>query len=285
MDPSPPASGDKGAKLLTVEDVLRLPSPPPDQRFAYGPDPNQFGELRLPKTPGPHPVAIVIHGGCWRAEYNLNHISSFCAALARNGIATWTFEYRRVGNPGGGWPGTFDDIARGATGLRSRAQRFDLNLNRVVAVGHSSGAQLALWLAGHVRDAKQSTLFALNPIPLRGVVALAGITDLRRAAEIGICGEALEKLMAGSPAVFPERYRAVSPVEMLPLGVAQHLIHGARDPFVPVKMSEDFVALARKVGDKALLTIVPDAGHFELIVPEYPAAQEAIACIKSLLKE
>jgi acetyl esterase/lipase len=284
MDPTPPPPSAKEAGLLTIEDVLRLPSPQPDQRFAYGPDPNQFGELRLPKTHGPHPVAIVIHGGCWRAEYSLNHISSFSAALARNGIATWTFEYRRVGNSGGGWPGTFDDIALGATSLRTRAQRFDLDLDRVVAVGHSAGAQLALWLAGHFRDAKQSTLFAQNPIPLRGVVALAGITDLRRAAQIGICGEALEKLMAESSTAHPDRYRAASPVEMLPLGVVQHLIHGARDPFVPVKMSEDYVAVARKRGDKAHLTVLPDAGHFELIVPEYPASQEAIACIKSLVK-
>ena len=285
MSSKAPFGNDELHRLLTIEDLLRLPSPPPDQRFAYGPDPNQFGELRLPKNPGPHPVAIVIHGGCWRAEYNLNHIAGFSASLARNGIAAWTFDYRRVGHPGGGWPGTFDDIARGAASLRARARRFDLDLNRVVAVGHSAGGQLALWLAGHVRDAKQSTLFAMNPIPLRGVVVIAGITDLRRAAEAGICGDMVEKLLGGSPKVVPERYRAASPVELLPLGVAQHLVHGARDSIVPVKMSEDFVEVAQKQGDKALSTILPDAGHFEPIVPDTPASQQVIACIKSLLGE
>jgi acetyl esterase/lipase len=279
-----PSSEDQPS-LLTIQDILRLPSPPPDQRFAYGPDPNQVGELRLPKKSGPHPVALVIHGGCWRAEYDLNHIAGFSASLARNEIATWTFDYRRVGHPGGGWPGTFNDVAHGAASLRARARRFDLDLNRVVAFGHSAGGQLALWLAGHVRDAKQSTLFAMNPIPLRGVVVLAGITDLRRAAEAGICGDMLEKLMGGSPKVVPERYRAASPVELLPLGVAQHLVHGAKDSVVPVKMSEDFVEAAQKQGDEAILTVLPDAGHFEPLVPDSPDAQKVIEIVKLLLKE
>jgi acetyl esterase/lipase len=285
MVPPLPSSNGRDVKLLTVEDVMRLPSPPPDHRFAYGPDPNQFGELRLPKTRGPHPVAVVIHGGCWRAEYDLNHISSFSAALAREGIAAWTFDYRRVGQSGGGWPGTFEDIAHGAASLRLRARRFDLNLNRVVAVGHSAGGQLALWLASHRRAQKPSPLSALNPLPLRGLVILAGITDLRRAAQAGICGEALRKLLGGGPETFPDRYRSVSPIELLPLGVAQHLIHGGLDSIVPISMSEKFVETSRRLGDQAQLTVLPEAGHFEPIVPETLASQEVIAHIKLLLGE
>ncbi len=264
---------------------MRLPSPPPDQRFAYGPDPNQFGELRLPKTRGPHPVAIVIHGGCWRAEYNLNQIASFSAALARNGIATWNFDYRRVGQPGGGWPGTFDDIVRGAESLRARARRFDLDLNRVVAVGHSSGGHLALWLAGQRRERRPNVLSAMNPLPLQGLVVLAGITDLRRATETEICGEALKRLLGGEPQVFPERFRAASPIERLPLGIPQYLFHGRLDSIVPVEMSEDYVSAAKRHGDRATLTVLPEAGHYELIVPDTPASQEVLAQIKLLLSE
>ncbi len=285
MAPPLPRSSGRDGRLLTIEDVLRLPSPPPDQRFSYGPDPNQFGELRLPKTRGPHPVAIVIHGGCWRAEYDLNHISSFSAALAEEGIAAWTFDYRRVGQSGGGWPGTFEDVARGAASLRPRARRFDLDLNRVGAIGHSAGGQLALWLASQRRARKPSPLSALNPLPLRALIILAGITDLRRAAEAGICGEALRKLMGGDPRTFPDRYRSVSPIELLPLGVAEHLIHGGKDSIVPPSLSEDFVAAAQKVGDKAQLTILPEAGHYELIVPGTSASQEVIARVKLLLGE
>ncbi|MGE5327360.1 MAG: alpha/beta hydrolase family protein, partial [Deltaproteobacteria bacterium] len=265
-------------------DVLRLSSPPPDQWFAYGPDPNQCGELRLPKSRGPHPVVMVIHGGCWRAEYNLTHITGFSAALARNGIAAWTFDYRRIGNPGGGWPGTFEDVARGAASLRIRENRFDLDLNRVVAVGHSAGGQLALWLAAHIRDARQSALLATKPIPLRAVVALAGITDLRLGREAGVCGDAITRLLGGAPEDVPERYRAASPLELLPLGVPLHLIHGAKDTVVPVTMSEDYVEAAQRLGDKAALTILPDAGHFEAIAPDSPASQKAIECIMSILR-
>lgn len=271
------------SRLLTVEDVLHLPTPPPDQWFAYGPDPNQCGELRLPKSRGPHPVAMVIHGGCWRAEYDLTHITGFSAALAQNGIAAWTFDYRRIGNAGGGWPGTFEDVARGAASLRTRANRFDLDLSRVVAVGHSAGGQLALWLAAHIRDAKQSTLLAAKPIPLRAVVVLAGITDLFRGREAAICEDAIERLLGGPPESVPERYRAASPMEFLPLGIPQHLVHGAKDSVVPVKLSEDYLAAAQRKGDKAVLTILPDAGHFEAIAPDSPASGEVIALIKSLL--
>jgi acetyl esterase/lipase len=283
MSPSQPSGKDEPARLLTIQDLVCLPTPPPDHSFSYGPDPNQFGELRLPKTPGPHPVGIVLHGGCWLAEYNLNHISGFAAALAQNGIAAWTFNYRKVGHPGGGWPGTFEDIAQGAASLRARARRYDLNLSKAVVIGHSAGGQLALWLASHARKARQSTLSTRKPIPLLGVFVLSGITDLRRAFEAGICGAALENLLGGSPRAFPDRYRAASPAELLPLGVDQHLMHGSKDSFVPVSMSEDYVKTARSRGDNASLTVIPDAGHFELIAPDSVASRHVIASIKILL--
>src|SRR5580765_8107527 len=100
--------------LFMWQDILQLPLPRPGERIAFGLDSLQFGELRLPEGAGPHPVVIVIHGGFWRAAYNLDHISHLCVALNKAGIATWSLEYRRLGNPGGGWPGTLQDVAVGA---------------------------------------------------------------------------------------------------------------------------------------------------------------------------
>ena len=256
---------------LTLSEALGLRSPPPDHRFAYGADREQFGELRLPKSHGPHPAAIVIHGGCWRAEYNLNFIASFAAALARAGIASWNLEYRRVGNPGGGWPGTFQDVVRGATYLRRLAPRFGLDLNRVVAVGHSAGGHLALWLAAQKRATGTSPRSSLKPIPLLGGVSLAGISDLRRARQDCSCAEIVGRLMGGRAESFPERYRTASPVELLPLGIPQRLIHGAKDTSVPLKLSEDYTAAARALGDDVQLVILPHAGHFEPIAPKSAA--------------
>src|ERR1700722_19395181 len=94
--------------------ILDVPPALPGARIAYGRGEFQFGELRVPTGTGPHPVAIVIHGGYWRAAYDLKHIGHLCGALVRAGMAAWSLESRRLGNPGGGWPGTFDDVKAGA---------------------------------------------------------------------------------------------------------------------------------------------------------------------------
>ncbi len=107
---------------IMSEEILSLTPPPSDHRLAYGSDPNQFGDLRLPKGAGPFPVVMNIHGGFWRAKYDLLHAGHFCAAITGKGIATWNLEYRRNGNPGGGWPGTFEDIASGYRFLPQIAQ-------------------------------------------------------------------------------------------------------------------------------------------------------------------
>src|SRR5258708_6244242 len=158
-------------QTLSTRDALKGPFPKADQRIAYGSDPQQFGDLRMPAKagPGPVPVAIVIHGGCWLAEYDLEYMGRLSAALAEKGVATWTIEYRRVGNPGGGAPGTFNDIAAAAAYLRVLAKQYPLDVKRTVAVGHSAGGHLALWLA--------------SSFPLKGVVSRARVADLRAAAE------------------------------------------------------------------------------------------------------
>ena len=193
--------------VLTASDALELPQPAPDHRLPYGPDPLQFGELRLPAGPGPHPVAVVIHGGCWLAEYDLGYMSGLAAALAEAGIATWSVEYRRVGDDGGGWPGTFADVAAAADSLRELAGARDLDLTRVVAVGHSAGGHLALWLAARHRLAPDDPLRGQPPLPLAGVVALAGIPDLASYAAPEGCGAAVAELLGGQPADVPQRLR------------------------------------------------------------------------------
>lgn len=271
------------AQELTFHDVEKLPVPVAGQRIAYGSDPLQFGELRLPEGKGPHPVAVIIHGGCWYSEYDLKYVGSFAAALTREGFATWTLEYRRTGNPGGGWPGTFEDVARGTDYLRVLGRTHSLNLKRVVAVGHSAGGQLALWLAARRRLPKNSALYAPRPLGLRGVVSLAGITDMKTFRPR--CGDAVTKLFGGSPEEFPERYEQTSPIELLPLGVRQWLIQGGRDRIVPLEQSTRYKAAAEAKGDSVKLTLLADAGHFELIAPlssAWPAVREAV---RALLKK
>lgn len=238
---------------------------------AYGSDEFQFGELHLPEGKGPHPVAIVVHGGYWRARYDLRHIGHFCVALAKAGIAAWSLEYRRLGNAGGGFPGTLDDVRAGALHLQKIAVENRLDLRRVVATGHSAGGHLALWLAKH------------KAIELRGVVPLAPVANLRRAWELKLSSNVVAEFLGGSPAEVGERYRAASPMEMVPVGVKQRVIHGDRDDVVPIAMSREFVAAARKSGDDCTLTEPAGAGHFELIDPRTAAWRGVRDTIEKLL--
>jgi acetyl esterase/lipase len=248
-------------------DILTLPAPPADHRIPYGPDPSQFGDLRLPASPGPHPVVVYLHGGFWRAAFSLEHAGHVCAALTRHGLATWSLEYRRIGQPGGAWPGTFHDVAMGADFLGELAFSFPLDLGRVMAMGHSAGGHLALWLAARHRIPSGSSLYSPQPLPLVGAVSLAGVCDLRRGSELRLSNGAVDELLGGTPQVVPDRYATASPSELLPLGVRQVLVHGTADDRVPYEISQRYRDAATSSGDVVELVTLPDTGHFELIDP------------------
>ncbi len=262
--------------------ILDLAPPPDGIHLAYGSDAQQFGELRLPTGPGPHPVVVVIHGGYWRAAYDLKHIGHLCVALTRTGLATWNLEYRRLGNPGGGWPGTFNDVAAGIDYLRTVAPQYGLDLGRVVVIGHSAGGELALWAGARGRIAASDPLYTAQPLPLRGVVGLAPVADLRRGWELGLSSGVVGDLLGGDPTAVPAHYRDTSPRELLPLGLPQRLIHGTADNIVPFTISEGYTQAAKAAGDDARLLPLADLGHFELIDPRstaWPTVRDTVAAL------
>jgi acetyl esterase/lipase len=212
-----------------------------------------LGELTLPEGAGtgPYPVVVFIHGGFWRAAFDLMHARPICGALAKLGFAVWSLEYRRLGMPGGGWPGTLDDVRKAALHLRVMARDYPLDLGRVVAAGHSAGGQLALWLA------------AQDAIKLRGVVSLAGVADLRRGWELGLSRGVVGEFLGGSPEEVPERYTAASPIELLPMRVPQRVVHGTADVVVPFEIGERFA----KASANAELVRLEGTGHSEVIDP------------------
>lgn len=276
------------AQLLRASDIDKLPARAADERASYGPDSLQFGELRLPTGPGPFPVAIVIHGGCWIAHFaTLQNTTALADALRDAGVATWNIEYRRADNPGGGWPGTFQDVAAAADFLRTLAQRHPLDLSRVVAVGHSAGGHLALWLAARHKLSGSSVLHADKPLSLRGAVSLGGPGDLAEflARDGNGCGGAVKQLMGGTPDEVPTRYAEGSPVSLLPLNVPHLLIAGVLDRIVPPATAEAWVAAASRSGDRARHIAIEGAGHFEVIAPgsiAFPAVRDGVA---QLLKQ
>jgi len=260
----------------TFTEVAAMPSRPADARVTYGPAPEQFGELRLPSGPGPHPVVVLIHGGCWRAEYDIAHIAPLATALAVDGWAVWAIEYRRVGSPGGGWPGTFRDVGAAIDHLRTLAKAHSLDLSRIIAAGHSAGGHLALWSAARGVLAKDSPIASPDPLLPFGVVALAGITDLTTYASPNGCGSAVVPLLGGDAKTMGERYAQASPVTTVP-AVPLQLIVGTADTIVPRTQAD---ALVRVVGARATLRVAEDAGHFDLIAPD----REAWAATRDALR-
>jgi acetyl esterase/lipase len=226
-------------------------------KIAYGEDPNQFGELRIPQGPGPHTVVAFIHGGFWRSRFDLTHANAHCEALTRMGLATWNIEYRRIGQAGGGWPGTAQDVLAGVKHLTKLFEPYNLDPSGVVVAGHSAGGHLALWVA------------AQDAIEMVRVVSLAGVADVRSAWELQLSSGVAGEFIGGSPDDFPEQYSAASPIELLPIRAPQILIHGTEDAVVPFSMSEAFARKSRN----ARLVPLPGAGHSEVIDPTTPEWQ------------
>ena len=276
-----------GPQLLTPMDLAALPSLPPDRRIKYGEDSSEYGELRVPSGTGPHPVAILIHGGCFKAAYaTTRDLSAMADALKNQGIATWNVEYRRVGQTGGGWPGTYLDVGNAVDYLRTIAGEYNLDLKRVVLVGHSAGGNLAMWAAGRSRLPLESPVRTPDPLPIRGVVNLAGPMDLT--ANIpgyqALCRDSvITSLMGGTPATVPDRYAQASAIKLLPLGTPQVVIIGEHEDFVPRPIAESYVDAATRSGDQARLIVIPGVGHFEIASPRATTWETVSSTIRYLL--
>ena len=267
---------------ISYSDLLTRERPHADVRIAYGPLPLQYGELWLPTGQGPYPLVVMIHGGCWLADLPGTELMDYVSDdLRADGVAVWNLEYRRIGNEGGGWPGTFQDVAAGADHVRELAKAYPLDLGHVVFAGHSAGGHLALWAS------KASPLRGENPVLPRGAVSLAGIIDLAAYRETGpdACGGpgTIDALTGAKFRKTQDLYGGLSPAAMLPLGLPQAVISGDLDPIVPPRFGAAYAAAAKAKGDPVTELNLKGAGHFELIDPTAPAWAVIKAQIKSLL--
>lgn len=273
------------AQPITWKEVAALPPPPAGEKIAYGPAPQQFGELRMPQGAGRFPVVVLIHGGCWLAAYDYAYINPLAAALTAQGIATWTIEYRRIGDVGGGWPNTLLDVAKATDYLRTIANTHRIDPKRVISMGHSAGGQLALWLGARHKLGKNSDLYLPKPLALKGVVGLAAITDLAsyREGAPDSCNASVDQLMGGTPQQFPQRYAQASPLALLPLGIPQWLVHGSKDPIVPLASVSAYALAAKQSGDEGITRVDDELGHFDPAVPHTALGAAAMAAALSLL--
>lgn len=261
------ASGSR--PYITSQEAVAWEGRPFDARIRYGPDPLQFGKLRIPKGAGPFPVAVIVHGGCWLSIADNDYMDPVAQALTEAGWATWNLEFRRLDQPGGAWPGIFRDVAMGTDHLREVARSFPLDLAHVLTVGHSSGGHLALWLASRHRIPEGADLHDADPLPVQGVVSLAGIADLVHYHQMNVeaCGDTPTQLLGGTPPPESPRTAEASPAALLPIGVPQLLLTGEDDYAVPPAHGEAYAALAATKGEEATHHVIPRASHFEIVAP------------------
>ncbi len=299
-----------------ARDVLTRPAPPPDHVLRYGPGPDQVADLRLPPglgvaAAGRAPALILLlHGGFWRAAFDRTHLGPLASALAAESFAVCTPEFRRTGQPGGGWPGTFDDVALAVNQLPELVQAVlpgGASVGAIILAGHSAGGHLALWSAGRHRlapdsrwrvgssasgasggsgasrgcDASGSSGAGVTGV-VAGVVALAPVSDLAACYEAGLDHNAAGDLLGGGPAEQSQRYAMADPARLIPLGVPVRIVHGTADDRVPFEMSQSFAARDRAAGDPVQLDVLDEGGHFDVIDPLSAAWPVVLAAFRAV---
>jgi acetyl esterase/lipase len=273
-------------RLMDWPDLLGRPRPQPSATLRYGADPLQAVDVWLPAGAGPHPVVLMVHGGCWQTDIADRSIMSWIADdLRRRGIAVWNIDYRGVDRAGGGYPGTFQDAAAAADALRAHAAEYHLDLGRVVGIGHSAGGHLALWLAGRRRLPAGSPLRTADPLPLAEVISLGGLPDLEEAARSpnGCGNEVVVRLTGGVRAGRIDPFTDTSVPRLAPLGLSQVLINGRQDRIIPTAYAEGYARPMRAAGDDVRVRMIDHTGHVELIAPETAAWAAAVAEIERAL--
>jgi acetyl esterase/lipase len=256
---------------MNPREILTRPAPPPDHVISYGTGAEQAADLWLPAqsgTPASGAALIVLlHGGFWRAAFDRMHARPLASALAAAGYAVCVPEYRRTGQEGGGWPGTFDDVAAAVDalpGLVAAAGR--VRTGAPVLAGHSAGGHLALWAAARGRLHPGSRWHSAAALA-GGVVGLAAVSDLAGCAEQDLGGGAAALLMGGGPGEWPDRYALADPAGMVPGPEVVRLVHGEIDDIVPCEMSVTYAERMVAAGGDASCDVLRGCGHFEVIDP------------------
>jgi acetyl esterase/lipase len=265
-----------------------LERPKPVAVFHYGPASSQALDVFLPSGKGPHPVAILIHGGCWRdlPAAGREQLRPIAAVLAKQGIAVWSIGYRRADETGGGYPGTFQDVATAIDELRSQAAQYNLDTSRTVLVGHSAGGHLALWASVRERLPSNSPLRSKDAFVPREVISLAGIADLKAFGRFVplLCGPGIiERLVPEGASTDP--YADISPAQLPPPRGRVVMVSGILDRLVPPYVADDYARLMRRrYSHKVTLLDIPGAGHFDLVTPGASAWKEVQERIVEALK-
>lgn len=281
-------TSDASQKLMTWSDLLSRPKPSPTHEISIGEGTSDKVDLWLPDGSGPHPVVLMVHGGCWQKEIADRTLMNYAAEdLRQRGLAVWNIEYRGVDEEGGGYPGTFLDAAAATDALRDYKDQYNLNLSNIVAFGHSAGGHLSLWLAGRHNLHPTSPLHAETPLRIATVINSGGLADLERSAPLTLesCLPAIMDKLTGAPSdERPDVFWDTSPVNLLPMGIEQVSVNGDRDRIAPSILGQEYTATAKRARDEATHITVLNSGHVELISPGTTAFDTQTELLEKFLK-
>jgi len=279
-------SAGAAAAPMSLQDYLALNGRAPDKHIAYGAAPSQFVELFRPAGKGPFPVVVLVHGGCWTVQFGgITQMRNMASDLAAQGIAVWNVEYRRYDEPGGGYPGMYQDVAAAVDRLKQEAAASQLDLTRVVAVGHSAGGHLAQWAASRHKLPAWSPAWVKEPLAIPQVISLGGLADLRLQATLikSSCERDTEQLAGKPSAQRPDVFLDTSPAEMLPAKIHTVLIHGEHDTVSPLSTGEAYAQRARAAGDTASVVLLPGGSHYDEVAATSPSWKIVSAEIRKAL--
>jgi acetyl esterase/lipase len=245
-----------------------------------GTDPEQnWGDLYLPAGPqnvDSIPLVVLIHGGAWQSQLGADLFDPFARDLAARGMAVYNIEYRRLGS-GGGWPTTFEDVSQALDNVVAIDQKYpQLETTDALVVGHSAGAQLAVW--GGTRHKLDSDEVGSNPKfrPTR-VVSLAGPLDMVQAVRNG--DDRIVAALGGTPSQVPERYESVDPIQNLDPGTPVIAVHGTRDTVVLPSLSQRYVAALENANGSGRVVLIDGEDHGSIVSSNSAAYRQILDII------
>ena len=274
------------AAPMSLDDYLALTGPAPGVHIAYGAAPSQYAQLFRPEGSGPFPVVVLVHGGCWTVAFGgITQMRNVAGALAAQGIAVWNVEYRRVDEPGGGYPGTYEDMHAALDSLQQHASRYQLDTGRIVAMGHSAGGQLVQWIAGREQLPKSSPLYRDKYLPVKNILSLGGLADLRHEKDLikSSCERDIAQLAGSASTDRPDIYSDTKAADLMPNGSRTVLATGELDTISPPRVAHDYAARAIKAGDHAEVLILPGASHYDEIAATSNAWKMILPVLKQML--
>lgn len=273
--------------LLSWGDLLSDEKPTPSVSIEIGEKPTDLVDLWLPETPGPHPVVLMVHGGCWQKSVADRTLMNYAAEdLRQRGLAVWNIEYRGVDEDGGGYPGTFLDVAAAADALRDHATEHDLDLSRVAGIGHSAGGHLVTWLATRGNLPEDSPLYSAEPLPLVGVINSGGLADLElsvRVTQYDCLGAIMETLVGPESDSRSETFADTSPAELLPVPGRFVSVSGDMDRISPPGLAEALAKRDQQAGGTGEALIIAGNSHVDLIAPGTAAWEAQATLLQNML--